>query len=715
MKDEEKILSSINSGLRKPAIEALLGRSLTDDEVKFYKKSKAIYDLELRERRKTRKYQHLSGAEAKRKHDDEYASIDEEMNFALENINWERRNEAEKDLNLWIRTYCIGTLLDEPPPEEGQKVVKDMYSAVTNHSNYLVCLSRGAGKSSLTLCTTLYALATGLQKYIVIVSNNARAAGGLLSDLWRAIVDKDTAFAVDYPEVCLPFNLCNGSYRRKQTYNGIVTEIQKNSTNIVLATLKDKDGVPFKTSDSVVTVRGITSGIRGLKHGTMRPTCVLLDDLQTFEGASNQEQVQKIIDIINKDIIPLAGKERLSILQTATPIVPEDLVDKLRNDLNWKTTIYPAIMKFPKNMKLWDEYFKMFDNEIVEEKGHSESLDFYRQNREEMDAGSQVFNHNRFSEKDGHISALQKLLEIQHSIGKSAFQSEYQMCPTKQQYSIDITPNKIVRKTNEFNELEVPDGYCITVGAIDLNTSYCMTYSLVAFKRDTTGIVIGYGFEKCSIDQKLTDMAYNQQVYNKLTEVCRKIKATGIKIDGIAIDAGGKNWSAVCDFCKASKSLVGLNCCAFSGRASTQFNPYVRSRLRDAAGKTVLCGDAREQIKAGAGQKYVFFDADFYKEMAQRAFLNEVGSAGSLSLYKADKNDHSEFAIQASNERLRFVQHKPNGQDVYNWNTKEPHDILDTLAMCYAVSAQLGIAADIFKKELKLRKPAPAKKKIKFV
>lgn len=67
-------------------------------------------------------------------------------------------------------------------------------------------------------------------------------------------------------------------------------------------------------SGSLVTCRGITSGIRGMKHGVLRPTLVLLDDLQDIESASNPTQVQKIMDIINKDVMPLAGEERLSVL-----------------------------------------------------------------------------------------------------------------------------------------------------------------------------------------------------------------------------------------------------------------------------------------------------------------------------------------------------------------------------------------------------------------
>lgn len=38
-----------------------------------------------------------------------------------------------------------------------------------------------------------------------------------------------------------------------------------------------------------------------------------------------------------------------------------------------------------------------------------------------MDAGAVVFNPRAFCREDGHVSALQKLLEIKHSIGDDAF------------------------------------------------------------------------------------------------------------------------------------------------------------------------------------------------------------------------------------------------------------------------------------------------------
>ena len=191
------------------------------------------------------------------------------------------------------------------------------------------------------------------------------------------------------------------------------------------------------------------------------------------------------MDTIRKDIIPLGGKERLSILQTFTPICEGDVVDKIRNDATWETTIYPAIIKYPTNMKLWDEYFQMWGEENLAHSGHAESLDFYKTHRQEMDDGSEVFNPTRYSEKDGHISALQKLLEIRATVGESAWASEYQMNPVQLQAAIQITPEVVASRKSDLKELEIPDENVQWVCASsDLNLSKFITTTIVVFMRD---------------------------------------------------------------------------------------------------------------------------------------------------------------------------------------------------------------------------------------
>lgn len=148
----------------------------------------------------------------------------------------------------------------------------------------------------------------------MIISANQVAANNILSDLFRMVAEIDTPFAQDYPEICAPFHLCNGSFHRKQTYRNKTTDIQRTSGQLVFARLQDDNGHERPTSGSLICCRGITSSLRGMKKGTLRPSLVLLDDLQNSEIAANPIAVEKLWDLIRKDVYPMAGKNRLSII-----------------------------------------------------------------------------------------------------------------------------------------------------------------------------------------------------------------------------------------------------------------------------------------------------------------------------------------------------------------------------------------------------------------
>lgn len=62
-----------------------------------------------------------------------------------------------------------------------------------------------------------------------------------------------------------------------------------------------------------------------------------------------------------------------------------------------------------------------------------------------------------------------------------------------------------------------------------------------------------------------------------------------------------------------------------------------------------------------------------------------------MSLYNDTPEAHSDFAIQVCNERLISKKTKA-GRDTYIWKSKEPHDYLDTLSMCYAVASSQGLS-----------------------
>lgn len=317
-------------------------------------------------------------------------------------------------------------------------------------------------------------------------------------------MEPDTPFSQDFPHICLPFAL-GGNGRKLQTYNGVGTNISNNSSQIVFPRLRLKDGTDMPTSNSVLMAKPITS-CRGSKFGKYRPSIALCDDLQTQESASNPEQVAKNMELITKDIMNLSGQgKKLNVIMTATPLNSEDLCDTIERNINWRTIKYKAIMKYPDDIEnnpdngLWHEYFTIYDSETIAEKPHDESLEFYKKHFDEMNKGAEVFN-DHFSKKDGHISALQKFLEKRHLIGEAAFQCEMQMTPIKAKFAVDVSPHVLSTKMNQYNEFEIPDDYRYITYGIDLNVSYAITLTGIAWKIDTTGIVFTHEVFPCHVD-----------------------------------------------------------------------------------------------------------------------------------------------------------------------------------------------------------------------
>lgn len=671
--------------------------------------------IETRGRKRTTSDGHkITQNEANRRHQEKIASIDKQFDDAFAQINWQRRNDAEKDIVKWVNTYGLGLLLEDAPPPKGEEVLRHMDNVSTSHKWYQILMGRGNGKSSYSIITTLFALATGKHKYVMIIANNASASNSLMDDMWKFIIEPDTVFSQDYPEVCLPYQITKGSFRRRQTYKGISTELKKNSRQFQLPRLKKNDNEEFITSGSIVTIRSINGAIRGAKKGILRPTLLLMDDIQDAELAESPERVAKMLNFIKKDIIPLGGKQRITILNQATPIAPDDVIEQLKNDKNWITDEYPVFKTFPVNAELWKQYFILYDSECIDQLPHTESLNFYKEHQQEMDLGADIFNPTRFSTSDGHISAIQKFMELKHAIGEEAFDAEYQMKPHRASYSLVVSPKYIKNKVTNTKVGEIPDGHILTVASTDLNLSKYCTTTIWTFKRDMTAVCIYHHLTKCNIDMKLSDAEYNRQVVQVLEKVGREIKATGIPLFGWAIDANGVPYTAVTDFCKTSKLTVGIQATGFIGKASHMFNGFVRSRLRNEINRTVLCGDAQEQVKAGAGRKYTFWDSDLYREMVQRAMMSPLGISGGASLYKGSSSEHDEFVMQFCNEQLKFVKRSSDGRNHYEWQSKEPHDYLDSSAQAFALAASLGISGTNYGQTTKTAPKQVMKKRVRY-
>lgn len=103
----------------------------------------------------------MTNIEKQRRFLESHAKIDETLENARASIDWKRRHKAERSLETWVKTYCVGLLLDDAPSKHGCEVLNEMHSALDDSRPYMIMMGRGSGKTSYVECASVYAIATG--------------------------------------------------------------------------------------------------------------------------------------------------------------------------------------------------------------------------------------------------------------------------------------------------------------------------------------------------------------------------------------------------------------------------------------------------------------------------------------------------------------------------------------------------------------------------
>lgn len=633
----------------------------------------------------------MTANERQKRHTAKKNDLAEKYEEARSKINWQRRARCKASLMEFITTYCLGEggFFKWAPFPETSKIIDVMQAAASSATPYHIRMTRGGGKTSLMLALICWCIAYGIRKYVVISAATKPQASVMLEDIYN-FFDANEEAMEDFPEICVPIRALEGSPQRalSQNIRGEKTKIKKSDKFIYFPTVKDS-----VSSGSILVAVGFDGRVRGLRKGKLRPDLVLFDDLQDDEMAASPTRVASAREKIQKSYFGLGGHDhKPAMLMTSTPICPDDLSESYANDAGWKTETFPLLWSMPTNRDLWKEYKNIKQKTIFDGKfGEHPETEFYLENKSAMDDGAKPLWQDCFSKDDGEASAVQHAMNLYLNDANS-FMSEYQMRPKRESVAIDVSAKEAMSKVwlNHYAR-EVPPGFVFVAAATDINPSYALTTAVVAFKTDLTAHVIEHVIQPINIDGKANDLAFNQAVYNALAAHGRAIHNLGIKINAWGIDASGHQYEAVTAFAKNSMQICGLSSCGMMGRADIRYNPSVKSRLRDDINGTILCGDPNEHARAGAGHRWIAWNADKYKEAVQRSLLSEVGAQGGLTLF--DGIDHTEFCVQITNERLKSKVSLGNGHTLYTWQTFEPHDYLDCVAMCYAIAASQGLNA----------------------
>ncbi len=372
-------------------------------------------------------------------------------------VNPARREACRLDLEKFLVEYFPFSTGLSAFSTDHKKLIGRMQEALLIGGRYAEAVFRGFAKTTMAENAALWALLYGHRKFIVIFGADSSAASGNIDSIKRELSENDLLME-DFPEVCHAVRALEGKPQRcaSQTHTpGNVegyapaedaeperTCIEWTADKIVLPRIMLPDGWSA-ASEGVVTVRGLTAGCRGLKHkradGTQqRPDFVFIDDPQTDESARSPLQIEKRIDTIKRAILQLGGhRKKIAVLMCGTIIARDDLmhqfVDSKRNP-SWQSDRVPMVRKWSDAHAKWMGEYQdlrtLYDKDLPgdQQRAHRAATEFYRVNREAMDAGCEVSWASCY-DPERELSAIQHAYNALIDDGEDVFASEYQNDP----------------------------------------------------------------------------------------------------------------------------------------------------------------------------------------------------------------------------------------------------------------------------------------------
>lgn len=611
--------------------------------------------------------------------------------------NPERRERCRDSLLLFLKEYCtgVGGFLNTPPAPRMVPIIESMQEVVRHGGRREIMMARAHGKSSFVKGACLWALLYGHRRFLVAVAARAADAAAMIADIWN-LIETGENIAADFPEACVPVRALGGIMQRaaNQTCDGVRTRIAKSRERIELPTIAGA-----VCSGAIMVARGFTAKARGLVKGSQRPDLLVLDDLQDEKMARNPRSVAEAVETLEGAFMGLGGHTRqTSAFMTATPIAPDDLAEQYANRKGWLAFRYPMVLSWPAcfgkpgGADLWRRYFEIRQDSLqAGESEHAAANTFYTEHREEMDAGGEVLNPD-FFDPETELSGLQHAMNLFAGTDEAAFQAEYQMEPPRKRQIVNISVplilSRVRRGTAAFHK---PGGTVFTALCTDLNPAYGLTSAAVCFEPNGTAFVPWYGIFKDAplpLSEKMPVPEWEEKLHAALCVIAGRFAAFGLKIDQWGVDAGGAAFDAVLRFAEGCKDRFGLDCMPMIGRAGRSWNPAVKSRIAAARNDTVLC--AREQSRRN---RWIAFNADLWRETAQKAWQAEPGAAGGLTLADAHGARHNDFATQVCAEQLESKTQTQDGRTVYRWREiGKKHDFGDAVTMCFALAGAFGIS-----------------------
>jgi hypothetical protein len=674
-------------------IIATLGRDMTDEERAIVDRARVLLRLKSRAHKDQGP---KAAAERKREERQRATAIPRR---ACEDPK--RRARLEKDPAKWLRWY-MPTAYPLPFGDSHHAMIDGALQSARTGTGFAVAAPRGEGKTAILRGVVIYLVAHEECRFPVIAGWTHRSTSQAFA-MWKRTLHQNERLCADYPELTQPFEECLHATRlRNMTWADTGAEIGAD----IMATERC---IVLPDSRGAIAAASVQGDVKGLSIALpdgqiLRPDLLLVDDAQDPKRAGNPTHINDVVDALEKQWMCLAGPQnRLTTMMACTVAAPGDVSERFLNRPDFRSLRVSRVTAWPdgwdkkqsRTRALWDEWREVWLDGIREHDDDGKrGLAFYRRNRAAMIAGMAVSWAQRYDRKRGDPDAYYSAMLDYYRLGEKAFASEYQNAPIideSERGPYTLTPELICSRVTERPALALPTGSRIIVAATDLNPSYALSSALVSFDASQAAGVLWYDLYQGPGGNGIaagtaTAGERDRAVFEALVVVGKQIAANQVRPELWAIDASGTDFDTVLRFATNSVRLCGVQAVGVTGRGAKNYRPYGRNVVGKAREN---CHMAIDETKSPP-RKWLAFHADYWREIAQRAWLGSLGAPGACSLFAGQ---HRIFAEQVCREQLRGVA-DVGGLRMWNWSTQPgPHDFGDCMTMCFALAAWHGIGS----------------------
>jgi hypothetical protein len=648
-------------------------------------------------------------------------------------VNPARRLACSRSFRLHCETYHRPTFSLEWS-EDHLTVIRQMEAAIFDGELFATAMPRGSGKTSLAEVAVEFATINGYHPFACLLGSDEAGAESMLESI-KTEFEINELLAADYPEVCLPITKLDGIPNRckGQSYRGERTRIEWTAKTIVLPSVKPEGWAKRKNhrdflrpdghslgSGAILKVAGITGGIRGMKHKradgeTVRPTLIIPDDPQTDQSARSPSQCQTRERILKGAVLGLAGPgKKIAGVMPCTVIQAGDLADTFLDRSKhpeWHGTRTKMVYAFPADEKLWEEYRRIRAEDMEAERGTARATEFYRTNREAMDAGSRVAWPARHN--DDELSAIQHAMNLKFDRGDRAFAAEYQNEPLPEEESRpdDLTPDQILGRLNRHKRGLVPLGCNRLTAFIDVQASL-LYYAVAAWEDDFTGYIVDYGAwpdqkrpyftlrdAKHPISDVIKHAGLEGQIYGGLEKLTNDLlgrewprddQAT-LRIERCLIDANwGTSTRVIKQFCRQSAHSAVLT--PSHGRGIGASGCPMAEWPKKPGERRGLNWRLRGDVEV-KGTRSVIYDTNFWKAFLLARLSVAMGDRGGLSLYGDKADTHRMLADHLTAEYRVRTEGRGRTVDEFKQRPERPDNhFFDCVVGCAVAASMQGVA-----------------------